>query len=228
MPLRAQKAERLLRNARVVIPAGFLLVLVAMIGVALFLIRSRQADMLVVHTLQVQQSAETLLMDIRDAETNKRSFLLTGARDYMQSFLDAMKAIPEELDKLRALTVDNPDQQARVGELGKLVGAKLDEFNRTHALIEAGQPDAALVILNSAESRKLITDIRTNISDVLNAETILLNERQESAARERYLLAGLIAFALLFATALSTFLAFSTLRAMKGLVDRTHELEAEI
>ena len=139
MPLRAQKAERLLRNARVVIPAGFLLVLVAMIGVALFLIRSRQADMLVVHTLQVQQSAETLLIDIRDAETNKRSFLLTGAPDYMQSFLAAMKAIPEELDRLRALTLDNPAQQARVGELGKLVGAKLDEFNRTHALIEAGQ-----------------------------------------------------------------------------------------
>ena len=227
MPLRAQKAERLLRNARVVIPAGFLLVLVAMIGVALFLIRSRQADLLVVHTLQVQQSAETLLIDIRDAETNKRSFLLTGAPDYMQSFLAAMKAIPEELDRLRALTLDNPAQQARVGALGKLVGAKLDEFNRTHALIEASQPDAALVILNSAESRKLITDIRNNISDVLKTETLLLNERQESAARERYLLASLIAFALLLATALSTFLAFSTLRAMKGLVTRTRELEAE-
>ncbi len=227
MPLRAQKAERLLRNARVVIPAGFLLVLLAIAGVSLGLVRSRQADMLVLHTLEVQQSAETLLIDIRDAETNKRSFLLTNAPDYMQAFLTAMQAIPQELVKLRALTIDNPDQRARVGELAKLVGAKLDEFNRTHALIEAGQPDAALVILNSAESRKLITDIRTNIADVLHAETTLLNERQASAARERYLLAGLIAFALLFATALSTFLAFSTLRAMKGLVTRTHELEAE-
>ena len=179
------------------------------------------------HTLQVQRSAETLLIDIRDAETNKRSFLLTSAPDYMQSFLAAMKAIPEEFDRLRALTVDNPDQQARVGELGKLVGAKLDEFNRTNALIEAGQPDAALVILNSAESRKLITDIRNNISDVLNAESILLNARQASAARDRYLLAGVIAFALLLATLLSTFLAFATLRAMKGLVARTRELEAE-
>ena len=227
MPVRAQKAEQLLRSARLVIPAGFLLVLVAVIGVALGLVRSRQADMLVLHTLQVQQSAETLLIDIRDAETSKRSFLLTSAPDYMEAFLDAMQAIPQELAELRALTIDNPDQRSRVGELAKLVDAKLDEFNRTHALIKAGQPDAALVILNSPESRKLITDIRTNISDVLNAETILLTERQASAARERYLRAGLIAFALVIATLLSTILAFSTLRAMKGLVDRTHELEAE-
>ncbi len=227
MPVRTQKAEQLLRSARLVIPAGFLLVLVAMAGVAIGLARSRQADMLVLHTLEVERSAETLLIDIRDAESNKRSFLLTNAPDYMQAFLAAMQAIPQELGKLRGLTADNPDQQVRVGELAKLVDAKLDEFNRTHALIVAGQPDAALTVLNSPNSRKLIADIRNSVSNVLKAETTLLEGRQASAARERYLRAALIGFALLFATLLAAILAFSTLRAMKGSVARTHELEAE-
>lgn len=83
----------MLRNARVVIPAGFVLVLVAALAVVIGLLRSRDADMLVVHTLEVQQSAQTLLINVRDAETAKRSYLLTGAPDYLESFAGAMAAI---------------------------------------------------------------------------------------------------------------------------------------
>jgi signal transduction histidine kinase/ActR/RegA family two-component response regulator len=221
------KADRLARNARVIIAAGFLLVLAAILAVILSLVRSREADMLVLHTLEVQQSAQSLLICIRDAETNKRSFLLTGTPEYMESFTAAVQEIPGAFNRLRTLTADNQDQQARVEELGKLVDAKVEELERTHALIEEGQPNAALAVLNSAESRKLIGDLRDRISDVLNTERTLLAERQAKAVHERYLLAGLVAVALFFAVLLASILAGSTLQAMRGLVSRTKELETE-
>ena len=149
MPTRALKADRLLKNARIIIPAGFLLLLIAAIAVVIGLVRSRDADQMVVHTLEVQQSAQSLLIDVRDAETNKRSFLLTGTPDYMEAFGSAMQAIPEEFDRLRTLSSDNPEQRARVAELGKLIDAKLDELRRTHALIQQGKPQEALAILNT-------------------------------------------------------------------------------
>ena len=93
MPTRALKANRLLKNAKVIIPAGFLLLLIAAIAVVIGLVRSRDADQMVVHTLEVQQSAQSLLIDVRDAETNKRSFLLTGTPDYMEAFGSAMRAM---------------------------------------------------------------------------------------------------------------------------------------
>jgi CHASE3 domain sensor protein len=83
VPLRALKAEHLLRNAKVFIPAGFLLVLAAILAVAIGLVRSREADMLVLHTFEVRQSAQALLISIGEAETTKRSYLLTGTADYL-------------------------------------------------------------------------------------------------------------------------------------------------
>jgi len=227
LPLRTQKANRLLRNARIIIPTGFLLVLIAALAVLIGLLRSSEADMLVVHTLEVQQSAQSLLIDVRDAETNKRSFLLTGTPEYMQAFGAAMQAIPAEFKKLSELTVDNHIQQARVAKLGKLVDAKYDELKKTHALIQAGKPDEAMAILNTPESRTLITDIRDNISAVVGAERVLLDASQARASQERYLLAFLVGFALLCATLLAGILAASTLQAIRGLIARTKELEAE-
>ena len=205
MPTRALKADRLLKNARVIILAGFLLVLIAALGVVIGLVRSRDADEMVVHTLEVQQSAQTLLIDVRDAETNKRSFLLTGTPEYMQGFDSAMQAIPKEYDRLRTLISDNPEQRPRVAELGKLVNAKLDELRRTHALIKEGKSDEALAILNTSASRTLINDIRDNIAAVVQTESKLLAERQTDAGQVRYLLAFLIGLALVSAALLSAF-----------------------
>lgn len=178
MPTRALKADRLLKNARVIILAGFLLVLIAALGVVIGLVRSRDADEMVVHTLEVQQSAQTLLIDVRDAETNKRSFLLTGTPEYMQGFDSAMQAIPKEYDRLHTLISDNPEQRPRVAELGKLVNAKLDELRRTHELIKEGKSEEALAILNTSASRTLINDIRDTIAAVVQTESKLLAERQ--------------------------------------------------
>ncbi|MGZ8417746.1 MAG: CHASE3 domain-containing protein, partial [Methyloceanibacter sp.] len=227
MPTRALKADRLLKNARVIILAGFLLVLIAALGVVIGLVRSRDADEMVVHTLEVQQSAQTLLIDVRDAETNKRSFLLTGTPEYMQGFDSAMQAIPKEYDRLHTLISDNPEQRPRVAELGKLVNAKLDELRRTHELIKEGKSEEALAILNTSASRTLINDIRDNIAAVVQTESKLLAERQTDAGQVRYLLAFLIGLALVSAALLSGFLAMSTLQALRDLIARTKELEAE-
>ncbi|HEU4475576.1 MAG TPA: CHASE3 domain-containing protein [Methyloceanibacter sp.] len=227
MPTRAKQAERLLRNARIIIPAGFFLVLAAVIAVVIGLIRSRAADEMVVHTFEVQQAAQAVLVSVRDAETTKRSYLLTGDSDYLESVATAMQTIPLEISKLSELVADNPARQEDVRKLEKLIEAKLVELRETLLLVQDGQKDAALAILNSPQSRQLIGDIREKVGEILNKERTLLTERQASRRQDRYLLAGLVGLALLFATLLAAILAGSTLQAVKGLVARTKELEAE-
>jgi len=227
LPARTKQAEGLLRNARVIIPAGFLLVLAAVIAVVLGLIRSREADHMVVHTLEVQQAVVDVLKTVRDAESAKRNYLLSGTTDYLETFAEAMQQIPLEFANLRELVQDNPPQQRRVAELGRLVEEKLGELRQTLALIKEGRRDEALTILNSRASRKLSTDLRGTINEILNTERKLLAERQAQASQDRYLLAALIGVALLTATLLAAILAGSTLQAVKGLVARTKELETE-
>jgi signal transduction histidine kinase len=225
--LRGLQAERLMRNARIIIPAGFLLVLAAMIGVVIGLVRSQKADDLVLHTMEVRQTAQTLLITIRDAEARKRSYLLTGSRDYLDTVEEAVKDIPHQYARLMQLVSDNRLRQTQVAELGSLVDAKVAEFHKTLDLIESGQRDAALLILNSPESRELGSDLRAKIGEIVDAERALLVERQGQSRQDRYLLASLIGIAVIFAIMLSTILAVATLQALRGLVARTKELEAE-
>ncbi|MFO7478069.1 MAG: CHASE3 domain-containing protein [Methyloceanibacter sp.] len=227
MPTRTKQAEGLLRNARIIIPAGFILVLAAVIAMVLGLVRSRAADEMVVHTFEVQQAAQAVLVNVRDAEASKRSYLLTDNPDYLESVATAMQALPIELANLEALAADNPARQRDVRELSTLIDAKLVELRETLALAKDGRRDAALVILNSAGSRQLIGDIREKIGDILSKERALLAERQRSARLDRYLLTGLVGIAIVLATLLASILAGSTLQAIRGLIVRTKELEAE-
>ena len=227
MPTRIVRANRLVRNSRIIILIGFGLVVAAALAVLIGLIRSRDADMLVLHTLEVQQTAQGLLISTRDAESAVRSFLLSSERDDLEPFEPALEKARYELDAIGKLTSDNSIQHDRVQTLDGLVRAKSEQLRKCVELTKQGQRDAALAVINSPQDRELLANVRTEIEAVLATERILLDERQSHASQLRYLLAGLIGLALLVATILAGILAVATRNALQGMLERTTELEAE-
>jgi signal transduction histidine kinase len=227
VPTRIVRANRLVRSSRIIILIGFGLVVAAALAVLIGLIRSRDADMLVLHTLEVQQTAQGLLISTRDAESAVRSFLLSSESGDLEPFEPALEKARHELDALGKLTSDNSIQHDRVETLDGLVRAKSEQLVKCVALAKRGQRDAALAVINSPQDRNLLANIRTDIEAVLATERILLNERQSHASQLRYVLAALIGFALLAATILASILAVSTRTALRGLIERTSELETE-
>ncbi|MGH6735288.1 MAG: CHASE3 domain-containing protein [Methyloceanibacter sp.] len=217
----------MLKRSRLLIPIGFGLVLIAILAIVVGLVRAQHAERTVTHTFEVQQAAQALIIEIRDAEASKRSYLLTGDYEYLRAFDAALAAIPAGFEELHELTADNPVQKARMAALVGAADAKIEEFSLTRDMIQRGQRDTALNIINSQESRALTQDIRQGLTAILAAERNLLVERQRRARNVRYLLAGLIGFALVLATALAALLAVATRQALSDLVQRTSELEAE-
>ena len=183
--------------------------------------------MLVLHTIEVRQSAQTLLISSRDAESALRNFLLSGDPEELRPFEGALGTAHTELEKLRTLASDNSVQQTRLKTLDGLLRTKTERLNKGVAFAREGQRDAALAIINSQDGRDLISGIRDEIESVLDTERDLLTERQERAADLRYVLAALIGVALLAAVILAGTLAVSTRDALRGLLVRTSELEAE-
>ena len=224
---RILRANRLIRNSRVVTLVGFGLLAAAALAMIIGLSRSRDADMRVLHTLEVQQVAQTLLIATGDAESAVRSFLLSGDNEDLDRFEPALVQANEKLDSLISLTVDNAIQQARIGTLKTLVHAKSTQLEKCVKLAKDGQREAALALINSRDDRQLLENIRTEIGSVLNTEQQLLKERQSQAAQQRYVLAALIGIALLTATILASVLAVSSRNALKGLLDLNAELDAE-
>ena len=224
---RILRANRLIRDSRVVTLVGFGLLVAAALAMIIGLIRSRDADMLVLHTLDVQGTAQTLLIATRDAESAVRSFLLSGDNEDLETFEPSLVQANENLDSLTSLTADNDIQQERIANLTTLIQAKRDQLEKCVKLAKEGQRDAALAVINSPDDRKVLDDIRVEVASVLTTEQQLLKERRAEAAQQLYILAVLIGLALLTATILAGVLAVSTRSALKGLLDLNAELDAE-
>jgi CHASE3 domain sensor protein len=210
-----------------IILVGFGLLVAATLALLIGLILSRDADTWVLHTLEVQQTAQIFLISTRDAESSVRSFLLSGDNDDLETFEPGLANATQELDALSALTSDNSIQQNRLEKLRGQMHSRADQLSKSVALAKQGQRDAALAAINSPADRGVLADIRAEIESVLSSERKLLGARQARAAELRYLLAALIGLALLTATILASILAVSTRRALKGLLALTAELDAE-
>jgi CHASE3 domain sensor protein len=125
---RIVRANQLLRNSRLIILVGFGLVVAAALAVLIGLIRSREADMLVLHTLEVEQTAQSLLIATRDAESAVRSYLLSADVTDLEPFEPALASAGKQLDSLKSLTLDNSVQQDRIRTLNALISAKGDQL----------------------------------------------------------------------------------------------------
>jgi signal transduction histidine kinase len=224
---RILRANRLIRNSRLVTLVGFGLLAAAALAVIIGLIRSRDADMRVLHTLDVQATAQTLLIAVRDAESAVRGFLLSEDVEDLDRFQPSLEHVQENLNSLASLTTDNAIQQDRIANLNTLILAKRDQLEKCLKLAKDGKREAALAVINSPADRKLLDDIRVEVASILNTEQQLLKERQAAAAQQRYVLAALIGLALLTATILASVLAVSSRNALKGLIDLNAELDAE-
>jgi signal transduction histidine kinase len=206
---------------------GFGLLAIATLALIIGLFRSREADMWVVHTFQVQQTAQALLISTRDAESAVRSYLLSGDGKDLDQFEPSLTDAGSQLKALAELTSDNAVQQNRVQILGTLIQSKGEQLKKCVGLAKSGQRDAALAVINSRDDRQTLAKIRAGIEEVLDTERTYLDLRQAHAAQSRYVLAGLIGLALLTATILAGVLAISTRTAVQGLLERTAELETE-
>ena len=227
MPHRVLKANRLLRNSRVVILIGLGLVGAAVVAVAVLVMRSSEADYWLAHTIKVQRAGEALLSEIQLAESAKRGYLLTRDSNYLIEFNQSSGAIPRLFTELNDLVADNTEQQARLEALGPVIDDKVDEMDETLELDKQGERVRAIETIKSARAEGLSKTIRDELFAFLNAEREILNMRREKASALRRWLATLIGVALLAAMALTAILAVATRQAVAGLVARTQELEEE-
>jgi len=81
----------------------------------------------VAHTQEVLRETEVVISNLKDVETSDRGYLITGRREYLAPYDNALASIPLHLDRLKELTLDNPDQQKRAQVLEQLSRMRLDE-----------------------------------------------------------------------------------------------------
>jgi PAS domain S-box-containing protein len=169
------------QNLREIAGVGFALtLLVLLVGAVLATVNLRhlsrsQAE--VAHSYEVMGQLDAVLSNVTDAETGQRGYLLTQEERYLDPYDEGLTRLDDTLGRLRRMTADDRDQQARLGRLEQKIGLKLEELKRTVALMKRGDRPVALDIVHSDEGKRLMDDVREVVAVMRGAEQDVLERR---------------------------------------------------
>nr|WP_269839670.1 PAS domain-containing protein [Paucibacter sp. M5-1]MCZ7882128.1 PAS domain-containing protein [Paucibacter sp. M5-1] len=152
------------------------------------------------------RSHNNLLIDLLNAETGQRGYLLTGRAHYLQPYLAAMETLDARLAAVLQLYPQGQQRQD-LQRVRELVSLKLDELTRTIALHDAGRAEQARAVVLSDEGQRQMDELRRLLGSTmtrLRAERTALTEQlgRDAGQTKLWLLLGLSLLALFAALAL--------------------------
>jgi len=167
--------------------AGFL-VLVAISATSVILVnRAREDNGWVVHTVEVENQLNTLLLEVRRAESAARGFLLTSEPRFRAEYETAAAAVIANADKLRELSHDNPVQVENTKRLQQPIDARLDEFAKTIDAVNRHDVAAGVAVLRQASAGNAAQRMNDIVDDMRAEENRLFVQRTTTADRTQQL-----------------------------------------
>ena len=133
------------------------------------------------HTYQVLSQLEDLNLQVTNAETGQRGYVITGEQSYLEPYNAAINVLDQKIKELQRLTADNPNQQRRLDILQPLITKKLDELKKTIDLRQNQGFEASQKIVLTDQGKQLMGEIRKVILAMKTEENTLLKQRSEKA-----------------------------------------------
>jgi signal transduction histidine kinase len=175
------------------------LLLILFVGVSALSVRAyvlyERADFA---TAGVTAAGDSLLIELLNAETGQRGYLLTGKLVYLQPYDTALSTVPADQQRLGSEVSAVPGGGKDVVELKTLVAKKMAELANTINLARAGDHAGALKIVNTKEGLQVMDNTRGVIADLQRAAGAA------DASRRSALGTQLVAFAVLAAVLAAT------------------------
>jgi PAS domain S-box-containing protein len=171
-------------------------VLVLVVGAMSFWTLSRAAHSFeeVNHTSRVLLEQQKLLSALVDLETAARGYAITGDSAFLGPFYAARTAVPMTIQRLRVLTSDHHEQQAKLDTLESVAGDQL-RFNDQIIDLRATEGFAlASGIIGTGQARDVMNHARTLTASMEREENRILRLRarqQERDERLAYLVIGI-------------------------------------
>jgi signal transduction histidine kinase len=167
--------------------AGFL-VLVAISAASVILVdKAREESGRVVSTVEVENQINALLLEIRQAESAARGYLLTSRPEFLSDHEASLTVIIPNLDKLTQLTADNPVQADNVKKLRSAVEVRRAQFAKEMDFVKQNDPAGAIALLREGTASKTGSTIRDLAFAMRAEEEWLLSLRTVSADRTQRL-----------------------------------------
>ena len=223
-----------LRN-KINIPIVFALAILVVVGVVSYrsVTRLDESARWVGHTHEVLGTIEAVKVNIEDAKSSQRGYVISGSDDFLRLYALAKQNVLKMLADVRRLTYDNPGQQNRLNALASLVEARMELMDHTISVRSQQGFGPAALFVGSAPARLLTDETDKAISEIEQEERVLLKERgdiEKQSVRNTKLvifLGSLLAFSIV---PIATFVTNREIQkravAEKEIISKTEKLTA--
>nr|WP_315187448.1 CHASE3 domain-containing protein [uncultured Albidiferax sp.] len=151
--------------------------------------------------LRAQDSIQNLADGMANAETSQRGFLVTGRKEYLGPYDDALKRVNAALAYLGPYYSPKSEPAEILSRLQAATETKLSELSLTVQMIQQGKPDAAKEIMMSDIGKEQMDLVRRTSNELLEYESRTITQNRQgiyaSLLLSRIGVAGLMLLGLL-------------------------------
>ncbi|MFN6499701.1 MAG: response regulator [Nostoc sp. DedQUE01] len=133
------------------------------------------------HTYQVLSQIEELNLQLTNAETGQRGYIITGEQRYLEPYNATMQSLIQKFKELQKLTADNPNQQNRLEMLEPLLTERMAVMKNVIDLRRSQGLEIAQQAIITDEGKRLMDQIQKLLQAMKNEENVLLKRRSERA-----------------------------------------------
>ncbi len=135
-------------------------------------------SLLVTHTQDIITIAESMMSQVKDAETGARGYVVTRDSTYLQPYIGSRKIIDSLYKELAVKTADNKQQTDLIRALKPTLDARLDMieeglvlFNQHNKMLSEGS------YILAERGKRVMDSIRRIVLDIQTNEKALLDKR---------------------------------------------------
>jgi methyl-accepting chemotaxis protein len=184
---------------------GFVVTAVAILAIAATGYRSATPliayEDQVAHSHLVQGQLGELLVQLVNAETGLRGFVITANDDFLEPNIAGVIAVEKAYANVRQLTIDDPSQTRRLDKLRPLIDAKLAKFKERIELRRKAGFEATAAAIAKGDGKKIMDEIRSILGEMNREEAGLLDVRQRKARASTETIQHVLAWGGIIATA---------------------------
>jgi signal transduction histidine kinase/CHASE3 domain sensor protein len=151
--------------------AAFILLVAVIVVDRLAFYKMQQFSLQVDHTREVITSFEQLAHHFKSLQVYSKKYAAMGERDFYSAYAEESAEVKPDLERLRHLTADNPEQQRRIDTINAYVAKMYDTLYAYNI--------AELILMGKGDKLKGIFEIHATINRGVDKENQLLNSRKE-------------------------------------------------
>jgi signal transduction histidine kinase len=196
--------------------AGFLALVAISVTSVILVNQAREDNGRVVQTVEAENQINTVLLEIRRAESAARGYLLTSEPRFLTEHETAVANIIPDLEKLAALTRDNPVQIESAKKLRSAVDERLAEFAKAVDFVKRNDTAGGVAMLRDPGAAASVQAIREASAAMFAEENRLLAQRTAKADRTQVLASSVTIAGSSFVVALAALSIFLVRRSAQA------------